>query len=192
MGAAASVQSLYKDALEWLVTYIDKETYIEDFAFLDKDTSGGLSHIEFKNWIVENAKKHPNSCWSVFLTSPVVLSVAHKAAAAHNDSTSTAESKYIVDISEFRSLLIHLYATSILWRHFSGISHLYNGDTVVEDVNKIKLDHEQFTLAIRSFCSAHMKEELTDDEITSDFLLLDSNYSGEVSFVEVSYVSIIY
>ena len=123
------------------------------------------------------------------MTSPVVLTIAHKAAAAQNDTTSSVESKYIVDITEFRSLLIHLYATSILWRHFSGISHLYSGlDVAVEDVNKIKLDHEQFMLAVRSFCSAHMKEELTDDEITSDFLMLDSNYSGEVSFVEVSFL----
>ena len=56
MGAAASVQSVYKDALKWLKIYIDKKTYLADFEALDADHNGGLSFVEFHKWVSDNGR----------------------------------------------------------------------------------------------------------------------------------------
>eukprot|EP01006_Ploeotia_vitrea_P038498 TRINITY_DN66241_c6_g1_i1.p2 TRINITY_DN66241_c6_g1~~TRINITY_DN66241_c6_g1_i1.p2 ORF type:complete len:274 (-),score=6.75 TRINITY_DN66241_c6_g1_i1:1015-1836(-) len=181
MGAAASVQSVYKDALKWLKSYIDKKTYLADFEALDIDHNGGLSFVEFQKWISSNAEKEPDSCWSIFLTSGIVLSVAHKAAAEHIDSTSNAEAKHVVDVSEFRALLIHLYATSIIWRHFIAVLNLNTQEN--EDLSHKTLNEAEFNKMVRSFCNAHCQEELTDEVISTDFKELDKNMTGNIGFI---------
>lgn len=185
MGAAASVTAVYGDALKWFQQYIDKETYLADFASLDKGHQG-LTYMDFRNWVEENAARDPDSCWTVFLTSGTVLAVAHKAAAAHGDFTQSVDARHIVDVSSFRALLIHLYATSILWRHFAGVkkqshkedsSHSY-------DESKAKLDFDDFCMACRSFVNAHCKEELTDEVLREDFELLGNGHN-HVGFMQV-------
>ena len=122
----------------------------------------------------------------MFITSGAVLSVAHKAAAEHIDSTSNSEAKHVVDVSEFRALLIHLYAVSILWRHFAGVLHLNIDGGEGEDMSHKSLSESEFKLAVRSFCHAHAKEEISDEELAKDFQDLDKTLSGSIGFISVS------
>lgn len=187
MGAAASVRAVYGDALKWFQQYIDKETYLADFQYLDKDSSGGLTFAEFRNWISTNAKRDTASCWSVFLTSGTVLSVAHKAAAAHGDFGSSVDARHIVDVASFRVLLIHLYAASILWRHFAGVKNWLHENSE-EDMSHYKLDFDDFCLAVKSFCNAHCQEEITEEQLKLDFAELASNNDEKVGFVQVKFL----
>jgi len=183
MGAAASVTAVYADALKWFQMYIDRETYIADFANLDKGHQG-LTYMDFRSWVQTNAERDPDSCWGVFLTSGTVLAVAHKAAAAHGDFLHSADAKHIVDVSSFRALLIHLYATSILWRHFAGAKNWHSTDSQHEDMSHFKLNVDDFALAVKSFCNAHCQEALSDEIIKEDFELLSSG-NPEVGFMQV-------
>ena len=186
MGAAASVTAVYADALKWFQQYIDKETYLDDFRSLDTDQSGGLTFMEFRKWVESNAEKSPNSCWTVFLTSGTVLAAAHKAAAAHGDFTRSVDARHIVDVSSFRALLIHLYATSILWRHFSGVKNWRDDVSSEQDLSHFKLNMEDFSLGVQSFCNAHCKEEISDDKLKEDFEMLSGGSGGEfVGFMQV-------
>ncbi len=154
MGAAASIQHLYKNAMKWFMVYMDEEMYVQDFQSIDKDVDGGVSFGEMQHWIKEKASKHPDSCWTIFQANSVTLNVAHKAAAAHFDSKSSVVAKKVVDIIEFRSFLIHLFAVSMLWRHFSFVNAWQDGDIASyhQEMASKKLDFDEFKVAVRSFC----------------------------------------
>ena len=169
-----------------MVCDIDKETYIADFHALDKDDDGGVDFNEFMKWIKKNAEKYPDSCWSTFLTSGAVLKMSHKIAASSIDDSSTVTAKSIVDVGEFRSLLIHLFATSIMWRHFISVNDWKEEEDVHTQLIAKKLDIDEFSVAVRCLCAAHEKEELTDEQLLEDFNNLDSNFSGKIGFIQVS------
>ena len=123
MGAAASIRMVYRQAMSWFKTYIDSETYITDFAQIDKDGDNSLSYVEVRKWVEEKAKKDPN--WEVFLTNGApVLSIAHKMAALRSgDKKSTVMAPKVVDVNDFKTLLIQMFAISILWSHFNAADH---------------------------------------------------------------------
>lgn len=187
MGAAASIRAVYSEALKWFVMYIDKETYIADFHALDKDDDGGVDFNEFIKWIQKNAEKYPGTCWSTFLTSGAVLKMSHKFAASSIDDSSSVTAKSIVDVGEFRSLLIHLFATSIMWRHFISVNNWKDCEEDVPRMIAQKIDVDEFSVAVRSLCAAHEKEELTDEQLREDFNALDTNFSGKIGFIQVEY-----
>jgi hypothetical protein len=118
MGAAASVKMLYKDALEWFRQYIDTETYMEDFKSMDKHNENALTFTDVRDWITLKAKKDP--LWRIFLTSGPVLTIAHKYACQHGDRHTSVSAAKMVDVTEFKTLLVHLFAISILWSHFQN------------------------------------------------------------------------
>ena len=181
MGAAASVRMLYKDGLAWFKQYIDTETYIEDFKSMDKHNENALSFADLRDWIIK--KCDFDNRWKIFLTSGPVLSIAHKNACKHGDSFSSVSAPRVVEVTEFKTLLVHLFATSILWRHFLNADQWSEsgGDTA----GCKQLNYDAFKLACRTFSSANAKEDLTDDQIKADFFLLDVNQSNTIGFMEV-------
>ena len=184
MGAAASIQRVYREAVKWFLIYIDKETYFADFQILDADCDGAITFGEVQKWLVSNINRNPESCWAIFLTSGTVLKTAHKAACGHLSVGSTPHSRDSVDISEFRSFLIHLYAMSILWRHFASVSR-WKSMNQPDELSSKKLNVQEFAVGVRGFCSLHSMEELSDADIERDFLEIDGNLDGYIGFVEV-------
>mmetsp|Transcript_34206 Transcript_34206/g.32607 ORF Transcript_34206/g.32607 Transcript_34206/m.32607 type:complete len:529 (+) Transcript_34206:105-1691(+) len=88
----------------------------------------------------------------------------------------------MVDVVQFKTLLIHLFAISILWSHFQ------NADDWEESGGNIgtkQLNYESFKLACRTMSSGYAKEELSDEQIRTDFHLLDENQSSTIGFIEV-------
>jgi hypothetical protein len=88
MGAGASVKLLYKDAITWFRTYIDKDAYQEDFNSMDKDHDGGVSFMELKLWIekkIKAAEVDSNSGWALFKPNMNLLKIAHKNASISGD-----------------------------------------------------------------------------------------------------------
>ena len=181
MGAAASVRMLYKDALGWFKQYIDTETYVEDFKSMDKHNENALSFVDVRDWIIRKSTVDPS--WNIFLTSGPVLAIAHKNACRHGDSSSSVTSPKVVDVIEFKTLLVHLFAISILWRHFLNADEWE--ESGADKIGTKQLNFDSFKLACRTLTSANAKEELTDDQIKSDFVLLDDNCSNTIGFTEV-------
>jgi len=191
MGAVSSVKKVYREAVKWFLMYIDKETFFADFQVLDDDCDGLISYGELQKWIVQNIKKQKNpndSCWSIFLNCGTVIKMAHKAACGHLSAGSPMASRTGVDITEFRSLLIHLYAMSILWRHFASQSmYKQSAGSSNErlELSSKKMDEDEFKIAVRGLCAAHAGEILSDEELLSDFVSIDTNMIGLVGFVQV-------
>jgi Ca2+-binding EF-hand superfamily protein len=135
-----------------------------------------------KNWIDKKiAADGQGNGWSVFKSHMSVLKIAHKNAAEISDSDSSAFAAQVVDALEFKTLLLHLFATSILWTHFE------NADNWEESGNagKHQLDFEQFRLACTTLTSTHEHENLSDEQIQEDFDMLDANRNGYIGFIEV-------
>jgi hypothetical protein len=140
-----------------------------------------LSFADVRDWMVTNCKKDP--CWGIFLTSGPVLAIAHKNACKHGDSSSSVTSSKVVDVTEFRTLLVHLFAVSILWSHFENADKWEDSGG---DIGNRQLNFDAFKLACRTLASTNAKEELGDEQILSDFKMLDENQSQTIGFVEVS------
>lgn len=153
---------------------------MEDFKAMDKHNENALSFADVRDWMVMKSVNDP--CWRIFLTSGPVLAIAHKNASKHGDSSSSVSASKMVDVTEFRTLLVHLFAVSIMWSHFQ------NADQWEEsggDIGNKQLNFEAFKLACRTLASANAKEDLSDEEILSDFHLLDENNSLTIGFIEV-------
>ena len=182
MGAAASVRQLYREAMQWFKTYIDNETYIADFAAIDKDGDNTLSYMEVRKWVEARAKKDPN--WGVFITEGApVLAIAHKMAAVRGDKSSNVAAPKVVDVNDFKGLLIQMFAIAILWSHFSNADNweqVPGGETGTRELN-----FDAFRLAVRTLTTTHAHEELTDEELQADFDVIDTNKSGSIGFHEV-------
>lgn len=175
MGAAASVRMVYSQALGWLKVYIDSETYMADFNLIDKDHDGGISFGELQKWVLAKVKSDPEGGWHIFKDHPQVMQIAHKAAGMGLDSKSSSHAGKVVDVSEFRLLLMHLFAVSILMAHFDH----------ADDMGTKQLGFDEFKKAIFTFCETHAHEQLTDEQIQEDFELLDINKSDSISFLEL-------
>ena len=186
MGVSTSLHMLYADAISWFTTFIDKDIYTNAFEELTVLGGGGgsVTFVAIQNWINEKAKAEPESCWSLFQSSGMCLMMSHKAAAMHMDSSSTVVSRKVVDITEFRAFLIHLYATSLLWRHFVSCNP-FTMEYHADELYKKKLTKQEFSVACKSFASAHGKEQLSKEIINRDFAAVDLNCTGAVGFVQV-------
>lgn len=169
----------YVDAVKWFKTFVDQEVYMEDFKIIDKDFDNTLSFVEVRTWVQERAKS--DTTWKkLFLDSGPVLNIAHKMACQHGDGGAGAS--HVVDIGEFRTLLIYMFAVSNFWCHFN------NADQWEESGGEVgagDLNFDAFKLAVRTFNSCHDKEELTDDDIGGYFAVMDTNQSGGIGFSEV-------
>lgn len=174
MGAAASVRMVYKDALQWLRIYMDSSTYMDDFNAIDKDRDGGITFGELQKWVMEKAKTQGGS-WLCFKDHPQIMQLAHKSAGMGMDSKSSAHAGKVVDVAEFRLLLLHLFAISILLAHFEH----------ADDLGGKQLGFDEFKTAVFTFCHTHAHEQLTDEQIQEDFDLLDTNKSDTIGFLEV-------
>lgn len=192
MGVAPSLYQVYDEAIKWFQMYIDKDTYVADYQMLDRDADGGVTFADVQDWVSREASQHPDSCWTILNRSGTVLMMAHKAAAMHMDSSSSVSAKKVVDITEFRALLIHLYADSMLWRHFAAAAHVEGRHD--SELYRAKLDVDGFVKACRSLSAAHAREKLDRESLYSDFQRINSNMDGLVGFVQVlySYVYTIY
>lgn len=156
------------------------QTYIENFKAIDRHRENALSFADVQHWITARGKTDPG--WCIFLTSGPVLTIAHKYACKHGDTHSSVSASKMVDITEFKTFLVHLFAISILWCHFQNAEKWEESG---EDLVDHRLKFQAFKLACRTFVSAHGHLELTDLQIKSDFDLIDSNFSGSVGFIEV-------
>jgi len=175
MGAAASVRMIYSQAQSWLKTYFGSEAYAEDFNAIDKDHDGGITFGELQKWILAKAAANPEGGWALFKDHPQVMQIAHKSAGMGIDSRSSSHAGKVVDVAEFRLLLMHLFAVSILLAHFEH----------ADDMGSKQLGFEEFTMAVKTFCETHAHEQLTVDQLQEDFDLLDTNKSNTIGFVEV-------
>jgi Regulator of G protein signaling domain len=178
MGAASSIRMLYKEAYEWFRENIDYELYMEDFRQIDRDGDHTLSFSEIKLWVATNAAK--DSMWDMFTTGPV-LGIAHKMAALHADNAAVAASN-VIDFSEFKTLLVHMYALSIMYVHFTVAD---NWEGSGGEVGGQDLNVESFKLAVRTFVHEFAQEDLSDADIKSDFQTIDANQSEGVGFFEI-------
>ena len=174
MGAAASVKQLYSDSLAWFKNYIDTETYLKDFKEFDAGGEGAISFVDFQKRILEKAKANTEDAkfWGMLVQNGPVLKVAHKSASLVDKS--------VINVSEYKSFLVHLFVASVLWRYFDF------ADNAFDDTGKDQqLTFPQFKLAVHAFCRAHAGEELDEQTIMDDFHLLDTNLSNTIGFMEI-------
>ena len=128
-----------------------------------------------QHWIAGKSKT--DKSWEVFVKNPQIVKAAH-----YNTSKRSGNSPdRVVDITDFRQLLMHLFATSVLWTHFQSADNWEEG----ADPGNKQLNFEEFRLACRSLCSTHAGEELTEEQIREDFVALDNNNSDSIQFLEV-------
>lgn len=120
------------------------------------------------------------------MSHPEIVAIAHcQSCGGHKDGENKIFSKpeKIVNIHFFRVLLIHLFVVSIFWVHFKKADEWNNADPA--DSCRTKLTFEEFTLAVRSFCSAYGQEQITDEQLRQDFDSLGVDANGCVSLVNV-------
>ena len=172
---------VYADAIKWFKTFVDEEMYREDFKQIDKDFDNTLSFVEVRTWAQERSKTD-DSWKKLFLESGPVLNIAHKMACQHGDTGSSVSRSHSVDIGEFRTLLLHMFAVSNFWCHFNNAD---NWDESGGDVGSGDLNFKSFRLAVRTFNAAHAKEEVSDEQILDMFNFIDSNQSGGIGFFEI-------
>lgn len=181
MGVGNSIGQTYAEARKWFRIYIDKDTYVADFEELNHMGNGGVTFGSVQAWIAKKSAEKPDSCWTTFKNSGSAIMMSHKAAATHMDGDSSVASRKVVDISEFKAFLIHLYATTILWTHYIAVA----GNTTDEENFRKKLNLHEFSLACKTLNDTHAKEVLTKEILRRDFQLLDENCDGLVGFVQV-------
>lgn len=152
--------------------------YIQDFDSIDKDHNGGISYQELQFWIQEKAKTEGGS-WNIVVSHPAILKIAHLQSSKVRKGLLV--SQRIVSVLDFRQLLLHLFAISILWVHFKNADEWAESD----DVGNFTLSLQEFTLAVKSFTASHSGEEVSESQIEQDFRLLDVNNSNSLGFFEV-------
>ena len=153
---------------------------MEDFKSMDRHNENAISFADVQFWLAEKEKADP--LWSIFLNSGPVLSIAHKYACKHGDTHSSVSASKMVNVTEFRTLLVHLYAFTVLWCHFANAMKWEESGS---DSVGHKLNFQAFKLAFRTFDSANAHLDLNDKEIKADFEIIDSNFSSSVGFMEV-------
>lgn len=185
MGTAASIILLYKDATKWFQTYVDKESFLANFAEMDVDGDKALTFEEVRQFFKKNAMKYGrDSVWQTILDFGPCLMMAHKVAASQNDSSSSVYARKTVDITEMKALFIHCVVFCTLYEHFAL------GKTDDPYLFRKKIDMRDFKLACASLNALHSKEECDDRGFTEDFVLIDANYSGKLGFITVSMLCI--
>lgn len=146
----------------------------------------GIRYEEFVAWLQARAAKE-GGAWRFFVSHPEIVAVAHLQSSRDRFNTTTFRKERIVDINDFRALLIELFAVSVLWTHFKKADDWQSANR--HDSYDGRLGIEECLLAVRTFCAAYGQEQLTDDQIRADFLALDTDGSGQLSLLEVRIMS---
>lgn len=158
-----------------------------DFHAIDKDHDGGIRYSEFSNWLSEKAANSENgTMWRFFVSHPEIVAIAHMQAGSHEMKLSrrAKKSERIVDISDFRALLIQLFTVSIFWTHFKKADEWQCQQRA--EAHDGKLTVPEFIMAVKSFCAAYGQEMLSEEQLTADFQAVDLDGSGQISLLEVS------
>lgn len=143
--------------------------------------------VDINKWLVSKGGTEP---WKHFLNNPEVVQLAHVYAGKFIKGRFLTKQK-IVDISEFRTFLIHLFVISILWVHFKRADEYQE----LGDAFNNRLSGMEFNLAVKTFCAAyehdHNTNTITDEQIREDFELLCNmgGSSSGVTFAEVIFTS---
>ena len=137
---------------------------------------------DLEKWLQEKAASEGGS-WKHFLHNPQVYALAHEHASkvANSNNKLFLVKKKIVDLAEFRALLVQLFAISILWAHFKKADEFL----LAGDAYNQKLNFMEFKVGVKSFCAAYGQEEITDEQLQTDFATLDTDKSNSISFNEV-------
>lgn len=181
MGAAASIQQLYDESVQWFKQYIDTDTYMRDFQELDKDEDGGIGYGDLKIWIEKKIATEGKS-WSIFQLSQPVLMIAHKLASGSQEAKENhATHGKVISIAEFRNFLVNLFAISILWVHFDS-ANSWGED---HDAATKQLDKSHFTRACQTLNASLANDQLTQEQIDADFEKLDVHGNGTIGFMEI-------
>jgi hypothetical protein len=148
----------------------------------------GISYIEFERWVKSKSHSEGGS-WSFMLSNPIIIKVAHSQASKRTTTPGhRIVHQKVVGIADFKNLLVHLFAISILWVHFK------NADDWVEgfDFGNHTLTLEEFKLACRTVSASHCNEDISDSDIEESFYMLDTNKSGSIAFLEVCSSSFVF
>lgn len=137
----------------------------------------GVSYDEIQDWM--RGKALNDSSWRTVISNSSIFTIAHTQASKTTDIDHTPDK--IINPSEFKAFLIHLFVLSILWVHFKNADNWAEG----MDVGNETLNLDEFRLACRTFSSAQANERFTEDQILKDFVLLDTDRNGSVDFMEV-------
>ena len=181
MGAAASVGSVYSDALTWFKAYFDTESYVSDFQAIDKDGDGGITDGELMRWI-KLKKMSEGGSWSAMVENKDVFKIAHLQTVNGNDgSIVSKEGGTAFTVNDFRNFLLHLYSVSVLWVHFKSAD-----DEEDSAVGNLKLDKAEFETAVATLTATRSGEEVSNEQLEKDFKLLDANSDGTLAFTEVN------
>lgn len=124
-----------------------------------------------------------NHPWKSLIANIDVLKMAHNHSCRPDNPKDKVIPQSIVTKEDFKKLLIHVFAISILWIHFK------NADDWIEgaDVGNMSLTYEEFKLACMSLNSAQSGvEAISEEQMHKDYLLLDENKSNSITFNEVS------
>lgn len=137
---------------------------------------------DLEKWIQEKAATEGGG-WKHFIHNPQIYTMAHEHASKYMNANSKLflVKKKIVDLPQFRALLVQLFAISILWLHFKRADEFLMGN----DAYNCLLNRVEFKLGVKSFCAGYGHEEISDEQLDEDFDVLDKDKSGNISFTEV-------
>ena len=161
--------------------YFDSEMYRRDFESIDKDGDGGISYGELLRWVDQKVQSEGGS-WKVFLVNPEVIQYAHVQASQVYRRHDITQHQKVIGIDDFRTFLVHFFAISVLWIHFKNADEF----RFTDDFGNMKLNFEEFRLAVKTLTATHEREECSNDQLLKDFKTLDFDCSGNLGFAEVS------
>ncbi len=137
---------------------------------------------EFETWIHDKVtSSDSNNKWAFIASTPDVVKYAYHFAARRHPNVTLFPNQRIVTLSDFRDLLIHLFAVSILWVHFKNADDWEEG----RDKGNLELNFEEFKLACHTITAAYGKESLNDEQLQQDFVAIDKDGSKSLDFFEV-------
>jgi len=140
----------------------------------------GIQLEEFEKWLAMKAKADRGGAWQYFINNPEIINMAYAHSSKYMTDQST-EQKRIVEIGDFRTLLVNLFVVSILYTHFKRADSCSDCGDAFNNMLSIL----EFKLAVRTFCQVYGEQEVSDQQILADFQMLDVDKSGSITFEEV-------
>lgn len=137
---------------------------------------------ELKAWAYHKSREADGQAWKFFTCHSDLFDIAHTTVSSSTKIRFKKDRMF--DIDQFRVFVSHLFVISILWVHFKNADSWREG---LDEGNE-KLNLNEFRLACRTLASAQCHPVKSEDQIVSDFKLLDTNQDDYVDFKEVSYV----
>lgn len=136
-------------------------------------------------WIQERSQTN-GGAWRFFISHPEIIAISHLQASNHiKMNPYTRRPEKIVDISDFRALMVQLFVVSILWVHFKKADD-WQSEHELHDAYTGIITEDEFAMAVKTFCAAYGQSELSEDEIRGDYRSLDPENTGRVTFLQVS------